>query len=372
MPFAAAAGACVWGPDCQVPLTHGHWCTRCELPAHTACTFKNVMEFATRHRGTGADGERGERQYARAVETVAGAGVPCCARTGTGDRCGRAALCAHGRAMPVTRLRACRLNRADAQSSGEGAARPPLCADEAGESWSGRGHRGCTRRCLSRAGVRTPLLGSLTRPAAGAQATYPPPRLPPGDRRHLLCERVQGLMVRSVCPRSNGSAKAAGRGAAPRLHRCRCGRAALCAHGHGGQVRACRVVRARTRHACEAFASPAADAPSRARRLSHVDARSSGEGGARPPLCADEAGESWSGQGHRGCTRRCLSRAGVCTSVLGSLTRPAASARCWWRVQVQGRFGGACRQTAVDAAIGSLPHRARFAKQDSSVQRNTH
>ena len=117
MPFAAAAGACVWGPDCQVPLTHGHWCTRCELPAHTACTFKNVMEFATRHRGTGADGERGERQYARAVETVAGAGVPCCARTGTRDRCGRAALCAHGRAMPVTRLRARRLSRADALGS---------------------------------------------------------------------------------------------------------------------------------------------------------------------------------------------------------------------------------------------------------------
>ena len=105
--------------------------------------------------------------------TVAGAGVPCCARTGTRDRCGRAALCAHGRAMPVTRLRARRLNRADAQSSGEGAALPPLCADEAGESWSGRGHRGCTRRCL-RAGVCTSVLGSLTRPAAGAQATCPP------------------------------------------------------------------------------------------------------------------------------------------------------------------------------------------------------
>ena len=143
-------------------------------------------------------------------------------------------------------------------------------------------------------------------------------------------------------------------------------------HGHGGRVRACRVVRARTRYACDAFASPASDAPSRARRLSLADAQSSGEGAARPPLCADEAGESWSGRGHRGCTRRCLSRAGVCTSVLGSLTRPAAGARCWWRFQVQGRIGGACRQTAVDAAIGSLPHRARFAKQDSSVQRNTH
>ena len=46
---------------------------------------------------------------------------------------------------------------------------------------------------------------------------------------YFLCERVQGLMVRSVCPRSNGSAKAAGRGAAPL------------------QVRACHVVRARAR-----------------------------------------------------------------------------------------------------------------------------
>ena len=121
--------------------------------------------------------------------TVAGAGVPRRASTGTGGRCGRAALCAHGRAMPVTRLRARRLNRADAQSSGEGAARPPLRADEAGEGWSGRGHRGCTRRCLSRAGVRTPLLGSLriaNSPCSWCAGNISPPRLPPGDRRHLL------------------------------------------------------------------------------------------------------------------------------------------------------------------------------------------
>ena len=150
---------------------------------------------------------------------------------------------------------------------------------------------------MPRAAVRAPL----GRPCAGNMS---PPRLPPG-----------------------GPSSPAPGPSTPRSHRCRCGRAALCAHGHGGQVRACRVVRARTRHACEAFASPAADAPSRARRLSHVDARSSGEGAARPPLCADEAGESWSGLGHRGCTRRCLSRAGVCTSVLGSLTRPAAGAQ---------------------------------------------
>jgi hypothetical protein len=118
--------------------------------------------------------------------TVAGAGVPCCALMGTGDRCGRAALCAHGRAMPVTRLRARRLSRADA-------------------------------------------LGSLTRPAAGALATCAPP------------------------PAAGGPSSPA---PGPSTPRCRCWRASLCAHGHGGQVRACRVVRARARHACDAFASP--------------------------------------------------------------------------------------------------------------------
>jgi hypothetical protein len=78
-------------------------------------------------------------------------------------------------------------------------------------------------------------------------------------------------------------------------------------------VRACLVVRARARYACEAFASPAADAPSRARRLCRADARSNGEGATK----RERVGRS--GRGHRGCTRRCLSRAGV----LGSLTRPA-------------------------------------------------
>ena len=78
-------------------------------------------------------------------------------------------------------------------------------------------------------------------------------------------------------------------------------------------MRACRVVRARTRYACDAFASPASDAPSRARRLCRADARSSGEGATK----RERVGRS--GRGHRGCTRRCLPRAGV----LGSLTRPA-------------------------------------------------
>jgi hypothetical protein len=118
-------------------------------------------------------------------------------------------------------------------------------------------------------------------------------------------------------PATGGPSSPAPGPSTPRLHCCRCWRAALCAYGHGGQVRACRVVRSRTRHACDTFASPAADAPS----------QSSCEVAARPPLCVDEAGESWSGRGHRGCTCRCLSRAGVWTSVLASLTRPAAGAQ---------------------------------------------
>jgi hypothetical protein len=167
-------------------------------------------------------------------------------------------------------------------------------------------------------------------------------------------------------PAAGGPSSPAPGASTPQSHRCRCGRASLCRHGHRGRVRACRVVRARVRHAFDAFASPAADAPSRARRLWRADARSSGEGAARPRLCAGEAGESWSvGRGHRGCTRRCLSRAGV----LGSPTRPA----------VRGVGGGFRSKVAseapadrVDAAIGSLPHRVRLAKQDSSVTRNTH
>ena len=96
--------------------------------------------------------------------TVAGAGVPHCAGTVMGDGCGRAALCAHGRAMPVTRLRVLRQMPHPV---------PAVCAvlmrgaavraPRSGRELVGRagGHRGCTRRCLSRAGV----LGSLTRPA---------------------------------------------------------------------------------------------------------------------------------------------------------------------------------------------------------------
>ena len=57
-------------------------------------------------------------------------------------------------------------------------------------------------------------------------------------------------------PAAGGPSSPAPGPSTPRLHRCRCWRAASCEHGHGGQVRACRVVRARARHACDAFASP--------------------------------------------------------------------------------------------------------------------
>jgi len=72
-----------------------------------------------------------------------------------------------------------------------------------------------------------------------------------------------------------------------------------------------------------------------------------------------------SGRGHCVCMRLCLS----CAGVLGSLTRPA----------VRGVGGGFRSKVAseapadrVDEAIGSLPHRVRLSKQDSSVTRNTH
>jgi hypothetical protein len=94
-------------------------------------------------------------------------------------------------------------------------------------------------------------------PCSWCAGNMSPPRLPPGGRRHLLPDHLpHGRTVAGA-----GVPRCAG-------------------HGHGGRVRACRVVRARSRHACDVFASPAADAPSRARRLCRADARSSGEGAA--------------------------------------------------------------------------------------------
>jgi len=126
----------------------------------------------------------------------------------------------------------------------------------------------------------------------------------------------------------------------PRSHSCRCGRASLCGHGHGGLVRACRIVRARARHACYACARPAADAPSRARRLCRADAWSSCEGAARQRLCADEAGESWSVWLGASLLHVPLFVACGCSGVANS----PCSARCWWRFQVQGCIRGVCRQ----------------------------
>jgi hypothetical protein len=111
----APPGACVWGQLCMYVCTGianspCSWCAGNMSPPRLPPVDRRHLLPGHLLHGC----------------TVAGAGVPRRASTGTGGRCGRAALCAHGRAMPVTRLRACRLNRADAQSSGEGAARPPL------------------------------------------------------------------------------------------------------------------------------------------------------------------------------------------------------------------------------------------------------
>ena len=117
----APPGACVWGQLCMYVCTGManspySWCAGNMSPPRLPPVDRRHLLPGHLLHGC----------------TVAGAGVPCCARTGTGDRCGRAALCAHGRAMPVTRLRVRLLSRADA-------------------------------------------LGSLTRPAAGALATCAPP-----------------------------------------------------------------------------------------------------------------------------------------------------------------------------------------------------
>ena len=75
MSFAAEPGACVWGPKCRVPHTHGHLCKKCNRPAHSACTFANVTEFATSLRGTGPDGEG---EYELAVATADTGVCPVC------------------------------------------------------------------------------------------------------------------------------------------------------------------------------------------------------------------------------------------------------------------------------------------------------
>ncbi len=74
MSFAAAAGACVWGPKCRVPHTHGHLCKKCNGAAHSACTFANVTEFATSLRA----GPDGEGEYQRAVATADTGVCPVC------------------------------------------------------------------------------------------------------------------------------------------------------------------------------------------------------------------------------------------------------------------------------------------------------
>ena len=153
----APPGACVWGQLCMYVCTGianspCSWCAgNMSLPRLPPVDRRQLLPGHLLHGCT-----------------VAGAGVPRCARTGTGDRCGRAALCAHGRAMPVTRLRAPRLSRADAP-------------------------------------------GSLTRPAAGALATCAPPACRLGTV--VTCSRaiystvapLQVLACRVVRARARGA-----------------------------------------------------------------------------------------------------------------------------------------------------------------------
>jgi hypothetical protein len=175
----APPGACVWGQLCMYVCTGmanspSSWCAGNMSPPR-------LPPLDSRHLLPG---------HLLHGCTIAGAGVPCCARTDTGDRCGRAALCAHGRVMPVTSLRARRLSSADA-------------------------------------------MGSLTRPAAGAQATCSPPRLPPGDRCHLL----PGHLLHGCTVAGAGVPCCARTGTGGR-----CGRAELCTHGLAMPVTRLRVL----------------------------------------------------------------------------------------------------------------------------------
>ena len=93
----APPGACVWGQLCMYVCT-GIANSPCSWCAGNMCPPR-LPPGDRRHLLPG---------HLLHGCTVAGAGVPRRASTGTGGRCGRAALCAHGRAMPVTRLRVLR------------------------------------------------------------------------------------------------------------------------------------------------------------------------------------------------------------------------------------------------------------------------
>jgi hypothetical protein len=175
--------------------------------------------------------------------------------------------------------------------------------------------------------------GIANSPCSWCAGHMSPPRLPPGGRRHLLPGHLHHR--RTV----------AGAGV--------------------------RVVRARARHVCDSCASPAAYAPSRARRLCRADARSSGEGAARPPLCADEAGVGeLVGPG----ASRLLAPLFVACGCLYSGTGIANSPCSWGAVLVEvsgPRSHRRRRHTACRRGNWKFARRARLAKRDSSVQHNT-
>jgi len=110
MPFAAAAGACVWGPDCQVPLTHGHWCTR----------YGRAMPV-TRLRARCLSRAHALGSLTRpAAGALATCAPPAC-RRGTVVTCSRDI---YSTVAPLQVL-ACRVVRARARGAGEGV---PRCA----------------------------------------------------------------------------------------------------------------------------------------------------------------------------------------------------------------------------------------------------
>jgi hypothetical protein len=78
----APPGACVWGPLCTVPATHGHFCPKCSTCTHSTCTYTDVCAFADAQRqraqNTGQDPATVERQYASDVVAADAPGCPVC------------------------------------------------------------------------------------------------------------------------------------------------------------------------------------------------------------------------------------------------------------------------------------------------------
>ena len=182
----------------------------------------------------------------------------------------------------------------------------------------------------------------LTRPAPGVQATCPPLSCRRGAV--VTCSRTiyptaARLQVRA-CLVVLGTGMGGG-----------CGRAALCAHGRAMPVTRLRVLR-QMPHPVPAVCAVLM-------RGAEV----------RAPLHG-RSGRELVGPGTSRMQAPLFVACGCPYSCSGIANSPCI-ARCWWEVSGP-RSHPEAPADRVDEAIGSLPHRARLAEQDSSVQSNTH